>query len=74
MPVAPGHGHATTTERALADTYDDPMNLRAEIGALIDEGSDIMTAPKVGQSGLAHLEPFEGLAGRTAQTALQKME
>lgn len=72
--VVPGHGGPTTMDRARADTYDYLMNLRARIGALIDEGGDIMDAPKVDQSAFARLEQFEALAGRNAQTAFQQME
>lgn len=72
--VIPGHGHATTMERARADTYDYLMNLRRQIGALIDEGGDIMEAPVVDQSAFAYLEQFDSLAGRNAQTAYQQME
>jgi glyoxylase-like metal-dependent hydrolase (beta-lactamase superfamily II) len=72
--LVPGHGPATTLERATADTYDYLMNLRAEIGALIEEGGDIIDAPKVDQSAFAYLEQFEGLAGRNAQTAYEQME
>lgn len=72
--VVPGHGHATTMERARADTYDYLMNLRARIGSLLDEDGDIMRAPQVDQSAFAYLEQFEALAGRNAQTAFQQME
>ncbi len=72
--VVPGHGHATTMERARADTHDYLMNLRSRIAALIDEGGDIMDAPKVDQSVFAYLEQFDSLAGRNAQTAYQQME
>lgn len=72
--VVPGHGHATTLQRARADTYDYLMNLRAQIGALLDAGGDIMDAPAVDQSAFAYLEQFEALAGRNAQTAFQQME
>ncbi|MCG6559090.1 MBL fold metallo-hydrolase [Ruegeria sp. 1NDH52C] len=72
--VVPGHGHATTMERARADTYDYLMNLRTQIGALLGEGGDIMDAPEVDQSAFAYLEQFEALAGRNAQTAFQQME
>ena len=61
-------------ERARADTYDYLMNLRTQIGALLDEGGDIMDAPEVDQSEFAHLEQFEALAGRNAQAAFQQME
>ena len=72
--VVPGHGAPTTMNRARADTYDYLMNLRTQIGALIDEGGDIMAAPQVDQSAFSHLEQFDSLAGRNAQTAFQQME
>ena len=72
--VVPGHGHATTMEQARTDTYDYLMNLRAQIGSLLEEGGDIMDAPAVDQSRFAYLEQFEALAGRNAQTAFQQME
>jgi glyoxylase-like metal-dependent hydrolase (beta-lactamase superfamily II) len=72
--LVPGHGRATTMAHARADTYDYLMNLRAQIGALIDGGGDIMDAPQVDQSTFGHLAQFESLAGRNAQTAYQQME
>lgn len=72
--VVPGHGHATTMERARADTQDYLMNLRARIGALLEAGGDIRQAPAIDQSAFAHLEQFDSLAGRNAQTAYQQME
>lgn len=50
------------------------MNLRAQIGALLDGGGDIMDAPAVDQSAFSYLEQFDALAGRDAQTAFQQME
>jgi len=70
----PGHGPATTLDRARADTYDYLMNLRVQIGALIEAGGDIIAAPSVDQSAFSYLEQFEGLAGRNAQTAYEQME
>ncbi len=72
--VVPGHGGPTTMERARADTFDYLVNLRAEIGAMIEAGGDIMDAPAVDQSAFSHLEQFEALAGRNAQAAFQQME
>ncbi|WP_333833843.1 MBL fold metallo-hydrolase [Rubrimonas sp.] len=72
--VVPGHGAPTTLARARADTYDYLTNLRARIAELIEAGGDIMAAPGVDQSAFAHLEQFEALAGRNAQTAYQQME
>jgi glyoxylase-like metal-dependent hydrolase (beta-lactamase superfamily II) len=72
--VVPGHGRATTMDHARADTFAYLMNLREKIGSLIDEGGDILDAPKVDQSAFAYLEQFDALAGRNAQTAYQQME
>ncbi len=72
--VVPGHGGPTTLERARADTYNYLMNLRAQIGALLDDGGDILAAPQVDQSAFSYLEQFDSLAGRNAQTAFQQME
>jgi glyoxylase-like metal-dependent hydrolase (beta-lactamase superfamily II) len=72
--VVPGHGSPTTMQEARADTYDYLTNLRVRIGALIDEGGGIMEAPEVDQQAFSHLEQFEALAGRNAQTAFEQME
>ncbi len=72
--VVPGHGGPTTMAEARADTYEYLMNLRAQIGALLDEGGDIIAAPQVDQQAYSRLEQFEALAGRNAQTAFQQME
>ncbi len=72
--VVPGHGPATTLEQARRDTYDYLVNLRTRIGALIDEGGDIMQAPKVDQTAFSYLAQFDSLAGRNAQTTYEQME
>jgi len=72
--VVPGHGHATTLAHATADTYDYLVNLRTRIGALIEDGGDIMDAPKIDQSAFTYLEQFDSLAGRNAQTTYEQME
>ncbi|MHA6326345.1 MBL fold metallo-hydrolase [Roseivivax sp. CAU 1753] len=72
--VVPGHGGATTLKHARADTYDYLINLREAVAALIEDGGDIMDAPKVDQSAFDYLEQFDSLAGRNAQTAYQQME
>ncbi|KCV82566.1 beta-lactamase domain-containing protein [Actibacterium atlanticum] len=72
--VVPGHGAATTLDHARADTYDYLVNLRTRIGALIDEGGDILDAPKIDQSAFDYLEQFDSLAGRNAQQAFEQME
>lgn len=72
--VIPGHGHATTLEKATADTYKYLVNLRTQIGALIEVGGNIMDAPNIDQSAFAYLEQFDSLAGRNAQTTFEQME
>ncbi len=70
----PGHGHATTLAQATADSYDYLVNLRSRIGALLEEGGDIMQAPEIDQSAFSHLAQFDALAGRNAQATYEQME
>ncbi|MCR8547421.1 MBL fold metallo-hydrolase [Salipiger sp. P9] len=72
--VVPGHGPATTLDRARADSYDYLVTLRREIGALIEDGGDILAAPTIDQSAFAYLEQFDALAGRNAQATFEEME
>lgn len=72
--VVPGHGHATTLDRARADTRDYLVNLRARIGELIEEGGTIIDAPKIDQSAWAYLIEFDSLARRNAQSTYEQME
>ena len=72
--VVPGHGHATTMDRARADTYDYLMNLRSQIGALIEAGGDLSQAADVDQSAFAGLEQFDSLARKNAEVAFTQME
>ncbi len=72
--VVPGHGHATTLGHATADTYDYLVNLRTQVGVLIENGGDIMDAPMIDQSAFSYLEQFDNLAGRNAQTTYEQME
>ena len=50
------------------------MNLRTRIGALIEDGGDIMDAPTIDQSAWSGLEQFDSLAGRNAQATYEQME
>ena len=72
--VVPGHGHATDLATAKADTYDYLVNLRTRIGTLIEDGGDILDAPKIDQTVFSYLKQFESLAGRNAQTTYEQME
>ncbi len=72
--IVPGHGYAADLAKARRETYDYLVNLRTQIGALIDEGGDIIDAPKIDQSTWAYLEQFESLAGKNAQATYEEME
>jgi glyoxylase-like metal-dependent hydrolase (beta-lactamase superfamily II) len=72
--IVPGHGHATDLATATRDTHDYLVNLRGQIGALIDAGGSIFDAPGIDQSGWSHLDQFEALAGRNAQATFEEME
>ena len=72
--VVPGHGHATDLATARDDSYDYLVNMRRQIGTLIDEGGDIMDAPGIDQSAWAYLAQFESLAGSNAQATYEEME
>ncbi len=72
--IVPGHGHATDMTTARSDTYDYLVNMRTQIGALIDEGGDIIDAPKIDQSAWVYLDQFDSLAGRNAQATYEEME
>ncbi len=72
--VIPGHGHATTMEKAKADTLDYLVNLREKIGAYMDGGGEIIGSVNVDQSEFAYLEQFDALAKRNAQQVFSEME
>jgi glyoxylase-like metal-dependent hydrolase (beta-lactamase superfamily II) len=72
--IVPGHGRATDLATATRDTYDYLVNLRTQIGALIDEGGDIMEAPAIDQFAWSYLEQFDSLAGSNAQATYEEME
>lgn len=72
--IVPGHGSATDLATARRDTHDYLVNLRTQIGALIEAGGDIMDAPAIDQSNWTYLEQFDSLAGRNAQATFEEME
>ncbi|MCA1775405.1 MAG: MBL fold metallo-hydrolase, partial [Loktanella sp.] len=72
--IVPGHGAATDLATARRETYDYLVNLRMQIGSLIDDGGDIMDAASIDQSDWSYLEQFDSLAGRNAQATFEEME
>ncbi|MCZ4287259.1 MBL fold metallo-hydrolase [Hoeflea alexandrii] len=72
--VVPGHGHATTLEKAKADTYAYLINLREKIAKHIDAGGDMIGSVEIDQSDFSYLDQFESLAKRNAQQVYSEME
>ena len=72
--IVPGHGGETDLVTATRETHDYLVNLRMQIGALIEAGGDIMDAPQIDQSAWTYLEQFDALAGRNAQATYEEME
>ena len=72
--VVPGHGHAGPLARAMRDTHDYLVNLRQQIGALIENGGDIHASTAIDQSAFAYLGNFKVWAGKNAQQTYEQME
>ncbi|MFP7672859.1 MBL fold metallo-hydrolase [Marivita sp. S0852] len=72
--VIPGHGHPTNMAQVTRYTTDYIKDLRAKIGAHIDEGGDLTEAYYVDQSRWAHLDTFEELATKNAGRVFEEME
>ncbi|MGJ8586228.1 MAG: MBL fold metallo-hydrolase [Marinosulfonomonas sp.] len=72
--IVPGHGRATDLATATRDTHDYLVNLRTQIGALIDAGGDILDAPKIDQSAWGYLAHYDAFKGRNAQSTYEEME
>ncbi len=72
--IIPGHGPVTDLATAKKQTYDYLVNIRQKIRAHLDEGGDMINAPKVDQSSFATLKQFMSLAGRNAQQVFSEME
>ncbi len=72
--VIPGHGHPTNMAQVTRYTTDYIKDLRAKIGAHIEEGGDLGSAYYVDQSNWAHLDTFEELATKNAGRVFEEME
>ena len=72
--VIPGHGHPTNLAQVRRYTYDYLSDLRAKVGAHIDEGGDLASAYYVDQSAWANLDTFEELATKNAGRVFEEME
>jgi len=72
--VIPGHGHPTNMAQVQRYTRDYLIDLRAEIGALIENGGDLAQSYYVDQSKYKHLHTFQELATRNAGRVFEAME
>lgn len=72
--VIPGHGHPTNLAQVRRYTLDYLTDLRAKIGAHIEDGGDLAGAYYVDQSNWAHLDTFEELATKNAGRVYEEME
>lgn len=72
--VIPGHGHPTNLAQVRRYTRDYLVDLRAKIGAHIDDGGDLAGAYYVDQSNWSHVDTFKELATRNAGQVYEEME
>ena len=72
--VVPGHGRPAPLSEARAETFDVLVNLRSEVGAVLERGGDMTAAADIDQSEFADLPNFETLSRRNAQAVFMEME
>ena len=72
--LIPGHGHPTNLAQVTRYTHDYLVDLRAKVGAHIEDGGDLAGAYYVDQSNWAHLDTFEELATKNAGRVFEEME
>ncbi|MCA0870148.1 MBL fold metallo-hydrolase [Seohaeicola saemankumensis] len=72
--VIPGHGHPTNLAQVRRYTRDYLIDLRAKIGAHIEEGGDLASAYYVDQDRWRNLDTFEELATKNAGRVFEEME
>lgn len=72
--VIPGHGHPTNMAQVRRYTRDYLLDLRAKVGAHIEEGGDLAGAYYVDQSNWSHVDTFKELATRNAGRVFEEME
>lgn len=72
--IIPGHGHPTNLAQVTRYTYDYLVDLRAKIGAHIEDGGELADAFYVDQSKWANLDTFEELATKNAGRVFEEME
>ena len=72
--VVPGHGTPTDMQQVTRYTYDYLVDMRRQIGDLIEEGGMLEDVYSVDQSAYRHLDTFDELARLNASTIFRAME
>ncbi len=72
--VVPGHGHASTLEKAKAQTYNYLVHLRKQVAAHLEKGGDMKTVVDVDQTSFKHLKVYESISKRNAMSVFAQME
>ncbi len=72
--VIPGHGHPTNLAQVVRYTLDYLVDIRAKIGAHLDEGGDLADAYYIDQDQWKGLDTFEELATKNAGRVFAEME
>ncbi len=72
--VVPGHGEPTTMDVVTRYTRDYLVDMRTQIGELIDNGGTLSEIDKIDQSAYRHLDTFDELAKLNASLIYRAME
>lgn len=72
--LIPGHGHPTNLAQVRRYTLDYLTDLRAKVGAHIEDGGDLAEAYYVDQSQWRRLDTFDELATKNAGRVYEEME
>ena len=72
--VIPGHGDPTDMPTVTAHTRDYLVDMRRQIGDLIENGGTLDEVSQVDQSRYKHLDTFEQLSALNASTIFRQME
>jgi glyoxylase-like metal-dependent hydrolase (beta-lactamase superfamily II)/rhodanese-related sulfurtransferase len=72
--VVPGHGTPTNMTEVTRYTRDYLADIRAQIGALLEDGGSLEDVHKIDQSAYRHLDTYDELARLNASTIFRAME
>ncbi len=72
--IIPGHGPASTLQKATNDSYDYLVFVRQAVQSFMDDGGGIENVGAIDQSRFSYLENFGQLKGRNAQKVYEELE